>query len=186
MAAVSIIIPVYNVEKYVDKCLRSIVNQTFSDIEIILINDGSTDASGEKCLEWAGRDERIIYVSKKNEGAGPSRNLGIQIASAEFVAFCDPDDWYDEQYIELMLNKQRETAADIVVCRYYEYDESLEKITNTSGFEHFDTRARLWTWQLEQTVWCKLFLKELFTKNKIKMPSDPMQDCAIHNFIMAF
>ena len=129
MAEVSVIIPVYNVEEYVDKCLASVVNQSFSDIEIIVVNDGSTDGSGDKCLEWAKRDERIVYVSKKNEGAGLARNLGIQIASSEFLAFCDPDDWYDERFIEIMLAKQQDTDADIVTCSCsYTHDGNSVKI----------------------------------------------------------
>ena len=182
---VSVIIPVYNVEKYVDKCLHSIVNQTFSDIEIIVINDGSTDGSGVKCLEWATRDERIIYVSKKNEGAGPARNLGIQMASAEFVAFCDPDDWYNERYIELMLKEQRKTDADVVVCGYHKYDEELGKVASTFISEPISNYPRRWAHFLTPAVWCKVFRKAVFIENSISMPTCYGQDSAIHNFIMA-
>ncbi len=128
MPAVSVIIPVYNVEAYVDRCLKSVTGQSFSDIEIIIINDGSTDGSGERCLEWAKQDDRIVYVSKKNEGAGPARNLGIQMAQSEFVAFCDSDDWYDDQYVEVMFAKQKETDADIVACGRYRYDGNLNEV----------------------------------------------------------
>ena len=87
MASVSIIVPVYNVEEYLDRCLKSITNQTYSNIEIILINDGSTDKGGIICEEWAEKDNRIVYITKENQGLSPTRNLGIDIASAEFVAF---------------------------------------------------------------------------------------------------
>ena len=185
MAVVSIIIPVYNVDEYIDRCLYSIINQTFTDIEIILINDGSTDKSGEKCLEWSSKDNRVIYVKKRNEGAGPSRNLGIKTASSDLVAFCDPDDWYDERYIELMLNKHYETDADIVVCGYFKYDEMRCEVKSVYIPEYTEARTRFWTWLLPSAVWCKLYRRILFIENRIEMPAFYGQDAAIHCFIMS-
>ena len=184
MADVSVIIPVYNVEDYIDRCLKSVTSQTFSNIEIIIVNDGSTDGSGEKCLDWAKRDDRIIYASKKNEGLGPTRNLGIQMASAEFVAFCDSDDWYDERYIELMLAKQGETEADIVICGRNEYDACLNQVTSVIIPKSFEGIVRNWAWKTNSMVWLKLFRKSLFVDNDIKMPAFIGEDTAIHYYIM--
>jgi glycosyltransferase involved in cell wall biosynthesis len=165
--------------------LNSITNQTFPDIEIILINDGSSDGSGEKCLAWAKRDSRIIYVSKKNEGQGPTRNLGIRMASAEFLAFCDPDDWYDEKYIELMLAKQHETEADIVICGYYKYDGGFERVTAAEINESLEGKLKNWAWQFFASVCMKLFRKSLFIDHDIKMPACVAEDFAINYFILA-
>ena len=185
MAAVSIIIPVYNVENYVDRCLNSVTRQTYPDIEIIAVNDGSTDRSGEKCLEWAKRDDKIIYVSKKNEGAGPTRNLSLQMASTEFVAFWDPDNWYDERYIELMLAKQRETGADIMVCGSHDYDCTLDQIVSTYIPKLQRSGLPNWNWQqFRYVVWVKLFRRSLFIEYDIKMPACCGGDTAIHHFIM--
>ena len=184
MAKVAVIIPVYNVEKYVDRCLNSVVNQTFQDMEIIIVHDAGNDESGEKCLEWAGRDGRVIYVRGNNEGIGAARNLGIQIASAEFIAFCDADDWYDEKYIELMLAKQLETDADIVICDYNEYDGELEKATAAETYKYLERTVKNWAWQLPSVLWLKLIRRSLFSDHDIKMPNCGNEDAAIHFFIM--
>ena len=112
--AVSIIIPVYNVAKWLDECLESVVGQTFSDFEVILINDGSTDESGEKCRKWCEKDARIRLIDKDNEGPSKARNLGIQEASGVYLAFLDADDWIDRRYLELMYGRAVRTDADMV------------------------------------------------------------------------
>jgi len=185
MADVSIIIPVYNVEDYIDRCLKSVVNQTFSDIEIIVINDGSTDGSGERCLKWAKRDKRVRYVYKDNEGAGPARNLGIRMATADFVAFCDPDDWYDERYIEVMRKKQQETNADIVICKYcYWHNDGLNQLRSTETSNLSENDVQNWTWRTRTAIWVKMFKKSLFLDYDIMMPDCLGQDTAIHYYIM--
>ena len=186
MAKISVIIPVYNVADYVDRCLRSVTGQTFPDIEIIVINDGSTDDSGARCLEWAKRDTRIVYVSKKNEGAGPARNLGIKMATADFVAFCDPDDWYDEMFVEKMLAKQLETGADMVVCGWHRYDGYQERVVESvyldgDKFLHQDIE---WRWSLRPAIWLKIIRKSIFDKHDIRMPAGFAQDTAIHYYLM--
>lgn len=185
MPTVSVIIPVFNVEEYVDRCISSVTRQSFTDIEIIIINDGSTDDSGGKCLEWLKHDNRIIYVCKKNEGAGPARNLGIQMASSEYVAFCDPDDWYDIHFLEMMLAKQKETSADIVICGWHDYDGDLGKVVNSVIPEAYQGQGIHWKWNIRHAVWLKLFRRDIFIKNNIKMPSCIAQDTAIHFFMMA-
>lgn len=181
MPRVSIIIPVYNVEPYIDQCLESVTGQTYEDIEIIIINDGSTDGSPAKCEEWAAKDSRIVYVSQENQGAGPARNRGIRMAKADFVAFCDPDDWYDLRYIEVMIAKQEETDADIVICGYYNYDEELSKIVSVVYCDSTSLRSEFLG--SNHMVWIKLIEKTLLLSNDITMPPCFGQDTAIHCYI---
>lgn len=93
MALVSIIVPVYNAEKYLDRCLKSIINQSLKDIEIILINDGSIDRSIEICNYYKIKDSRIKVIDKENTGVSDSRNIGIELAKGEYIGFVDADDW---------------------------------------------------------------------------------------------
>ena len=95
MVKISVIVPVYNVEKYLKKCLNSLINQTLNDIEIICVDDGSTDSSIEILKEFELKDDRIIVISQKNEGAATSRNKGINLAKGEYISFVDSDDWLE-------------------------------------------------------------------------------------------
>ena len=115
MPKVSVIIPVYNVEKYLRECLNSVLSQTLEDIEVICINDGSPDNSIDILREYASKDKRIIIIDKKNEGVGKTRNIGINIATGTFVAFIDPDDFYfDNDILECLYNKAIEN--DVLIC----------------------------------------------------------------------
>ena len=93
MAEISIIVPVYNVEQYLDRCVNSILNQTFTDFELILVDDGSKDHCPEMCDEWSKKDARITVIHKENGGAGSARNIGMKKASGKYVCFVDSDDW---------------------------------------------------------------------------------------------
>ena len=115
---VSIIVPVYNAAKYLNRCLNSVVNQTYSNLEIILINDGSTDASLNICKEYAENDKRIILVDKINEGVSIARNTGIKESSGDFIAFLDADDWIAPNYIEQLMKPFENENIDISVCDY--------------------------------------------------------------------
>ena len=127
MPKISLIVPVYNTSKYLNKCLDSLVSQSLKDIEIIIINDGSTDNS-EKIIH-AYKDKRIKYISKKNEGIGKTRNLGISKATGEYVAFVDSDDFLDRDFCFKMYEKATKDKLDIVMCDYYEKKVKLKKIT---------------------------------------------------------
>lgn len=115
MAKVSIIVPVYNVKKYLRKCLDSLINQTLKDIEIICINDGSTDKSLEILEEYKNRDSRIILLNQENSGQSVARNRGIEIAKGEYIGFVDPDDWVDLDYYEKLYNAASTNNTDIAV-----------------------------------------------------------------------
>ena len=115
MSKVSIIVPVYNVEKYLRKCIDSLINQTLNDIEIICINDGSTDKSLEILKEYKNRDSRIILLNQENSGQSIARNNGIKKAAGEYLGFVDPDDWIDLDYYEKLYNAASTNDTDIAV-----------------------------------------------------------------------
>lgn len=115
MAKVSVIIPVYNVEKYLKKCVMSVTAQTEKDIEIILVNDGSTDNSGKLCDELSSSDGRVKVIHKKNGGLSDARNFGLDAASSEYILFIDSDDYIEPETIELSLNKAESDNSDIVM-----------------------------------------------------------------------
>ena len=134
---ISIIVPIYNVEKYLNKCIESIVNQTYENIEIILIDDGSNDNSGIICDEYAKKDNRIIVVHKENGGVSSARNKGLKIAKGEWISFVDADDWIEQTFCQTLLNKVTQEQADIALCGYNRItDNRIEKI-NANNQEVF-------------------------------------------------
>ncbi|MGN0521374.1 MAG: glycosyltransferase family 2 protein [Eubacterium sp.] len=115
---ISVIVPVYNSEKYLDKCIDSIVSQTYENLEIILIDDGSPDSCPQKCDEWAKRDSRIKVIHKENGGVSSARNCGLDIASGDYITFIDSDDFAETDMLEIMVNGAVCNDADIVVCGF--------------------------------------------------------------------
>lgn len=131
-AKVSIIVPVYNVEKYIDRCLNSLVNQTLKEIEIIIVNDNTPDNSMKICEEYAKRDNRIkIYNKEQNEGLGLTRNYGIKKANGEYIAFVDSDDYVDNDFYEKLYNKIIKTNSDICFAEYKRYTSKNDKIVSS-------------------------------------------------------
>jgi glycosyltransferase involved in cell wall biosynthesis len=129
---VSIIVPVYNVEKYLKVCLESIINQTYRNIEIILVNDGSTDYSLEICKLYAEKESRILLIDKKNEGLSSARQKGIENAKGEFFCTVDSDDYIEENFVEKMLKKIINEESDICVCATREYTKNESKVRGFS------------------------------------------------------
>ena len=119
MPKVSVIVPIYNTEKYLSRCIDSILNQTFKDFELLLIDDGSTDKSGEICDDYAKKDNRIKVFHKSNGGVSSARNLGLDEAKGDFIAFCDSDDWVSPDMYERLYKKAILFAADIIYCDFY-------------------------------------------------------------------
>ena len=130
---VSVIVPAYNVERYIDRCLESIIGQTYTDLEIILLNDGSTDGTDSKCLFWKQRDPRIIYISKNNEGLGSTRNRGLEVANGEYICFVDTDDWLERDCIEKMIQCMETSNFDFCMVQSSYVDQRARKVL---GFEH--------------------------------------------------
>lgn len=118
MSLISVIVPVYNVEKYLTLCVNSILNQTFKDFEVILIDDGSTDNSGTLCDNFAKVDQRIKVIHKKNEKQGAARNCGVRIAKSDLISFVDSDDYISETYLEDLYKIFKKTSCNIVCCNY--------------------------------------------------------------------
>lgn len=132
MQLVSIIVPVYNVEKYLRQCVKSLQNQTYSNIEVILVNDGSTDLSGSICEEIRKEDSRIRVIHKKNQGLGYARNTGLENAKGDYIAFLDSDDFVEVNMIEIMLKQMQQQQADTCFCShniYYDTGE-VKKVLN--------------------------------------------------------
>jgi len=119
MCLVSIIVPIYNANKYLIKCVGSILAQTLKDIEIILVNDGSKDDSLEICNQFSKSDHRIIIIDKKNEGVSQARNVGIDKAKGEYISFVDADDWIEPNMYENMYNKLKSTNSKVCICNGY-------------------------------------------------------------------
>ena len=111
---ISVIVPVYNAEAYLDKCIESLIRQSYDNLEIILIDDKSTDKSLKICYEWRERDERIsVFEHSNNKGQASARNLGLEKASGKYITFVDSDDWIEEKLIEKLYNKLKVVNADI-------------------------------------------------------------------------
>ena len=132
---ISIVVPVYNVEKYLEKCINSIINQTYKNIEIILVDDGSTDDSGKLCDELKKKDNRIKVFHKKNGGLSDARNFGIEKASGKYIGFIDSDDFIKEDMYEILYNAIITTKADLSMCEVIDCYGEIVNVENT----HFDT-----------------------------------------------
>ena len=128
---ISIIVPVYKVEPYIHQCIRSILNQTYRDIEILLIDDGSTDKCGEICEEYARIDSRIQVFHTENKGLSAARNLGLMEAKGEYIGFVDSDDWIEPDMYESLLRQLGESEADISACKIWdEYQGNQQQSGN--------------------------------------------------------
>lgn len=168
---VSVIIPVYNVEKYLDKCIKSLICQTYKKIEILLINDGSTDNSGSICDSWSKRDERIKVIHKKNEGVSSARNIGLDRANGEYLIFVDSDDYVEKDYIEKMI--EYIYKYDMVSCGYYvEYQNKRLKVEIMSeDTEINNDTANNYIFKFngyKGFTWNKIFIKKIITDNNIR------------------
>ena len=124
---ISIIVPVYKTEQYLDRCLDSIVNQTYKNLEIILVDDGSPDNCPQMCDEWKTKDSRIRVIHKENDGLANARNSGIEIASGDYMMFADSDDFLEKDMIDFLLNLSLKYDADVSRCGFYFDYENGEK-----------------------------------------------------------
>lgn len=159
---VSIIVPIYNCETVLKTCLDSILKQNYSNLEIILINDGSTDQSLYICYEYKNKDSRISVIDNKNRGVSFSRNCGIQLATGNFICFVDSDDWLAENYIFELISSIKSTNADVSICNFYcSFNGSVEKrmlsFTDNESYMSFLLENNCWA------PWGKMFKKEIIT-----------------------
>lgn len=164
---ISVIVPVYNVEAYLEKCVESILKQTYTNLEILLVNDGSTDTSGELCDQLAQRDQRIRVIHKENGGLSDARNRGIEEASSDLIGFIDSDDYIDEDMYETLYRQMLEFNADLSMCGHYDvYHQIPEKqVAAIQTWELTPQEAIKMVMEakiLSVTAVNKLYKKELF------------------------
>ena len=170
---ISVIVPVYNVENYLEKCLDSIIGQTLKEIEIITVNDGSTDKSLEILEEYKSRDSRIIVISQENAGLSVARNIAIDVAKGEFLSFVDSDDYIDERMLEIMLDKAYKESSDIVMCNFAKVNDSGESMECSSIYGNVGKEAlflRLLSANYYSVSWSNIYKKRLFVDNNIYYP----------------
>ncbi|HIU52005.1 MAG TPA: glycosyltransferase [Candidatus Merdicola faecigallinarum] len=167
MVKVSVIVPFYNVESYIGKCLESLVHQTLREMEIILVNDGSKDGSAEIAKQYVKEyPNQIKYVEKENGGLGDARNYGIPYAEGEYIAFLDSDDYVEPIIYEALYEEAKEIDADMVECDFiWEYPKKKKEdiVEKYSGIKEMLVKARV-------VAWNKLIRKEIVEKNQIQFP----------------
>lgn len=178
MPLISIIVPVYNVEQYLRRCLDSILEQTFTDFELILVDDGSTDQCRIICDEYAEYDKRVIVIHKHNEGVSNARNSGIEIASGKYIMFCDSDDSWKQDVLKKLVDINATDAYDSILfnCERIDNGKSIGKSNFEKGLFVFDNEEKKYKYLLEKLmgykhgheVWLKMFKNEIIQKYKIR------------------
>ena len=188
---VSVIVPIYNVEKYLKRCVDSLINQTYKNLEIILVDDGSPDNCPQLCDEFSNIDSRIIVIHKKNGGLSSARNAGLDIFTGDYVVFIDSDDYIAENMIEKMVESNINIDADIVVCDYYlDYTSFLKKqkhykhkriVSNSQKFKMlYNSRYAIPT----VVAWNKLYKRNIFNTIRYdngKLHEDEFMICKLLN-----
>lgn len=179
---ISVIVPVYNVEKYLSRCIDSLIRQSYSNIEILLVDDGSKDESLSICKEYEEKDSRIHVFHKENEGLGLTRNYGVEQATGEYITFVDSDDYLTLDAIDSMVKKAVETDADVVIASHYYKNKKQEIELSERLYCGTEIKEILMVHMmgnngnqldaLSYTAWGKLYKKEIFTKNRLLFPSE--------------
>lgn len=171
---VSVVIPVYNVEKYLRQCLDSIVNQTLKEIEIICINDGSKDSSLEILQEFAQKDSRIRFVDKENEGLSAARNQGVELANGEYISFIDSDDWINETYLEALYTAAKKYDSDIACSSIIRVTGKKRRNKLIHKQEEFtkdrDKKNELTNTPVYSYVWNKIYRRDKLLESGVKFP----------------
>ena len=167
---VSVIIPVYNTEKYLKKCVDSVRNQTYQNLEIWLVDDGSTDSSGAICDEYARTDSRIYVSHKENAGQGVARNTALDRCTGEYISFVDSDDWIAENFVEKMVQGMEGSDADLVICGYYAHT-GLKEVPVTHhacllNSTYDIIKHMVSTTDITGVPWDKLFHRHLLEHNR--------------------
>lgn len=182
---ISVIVPIYRVENYLPQCLDSLLHQTFSDFEVLMVNDGSPDGSAGIAAEYAERDPRFRLINKENGGVATARNTGLNAARGEYIAFVDGDDSVKPEYLSALYTAAQESAADVVCCNFQLYNPKLRV-----GHPHFLTKrpgiysakvmlkCLLHDVTVQSYLWNKLWKRSLFEKNGIRFPLIRFEDMA--------
>ena len=176
---ISVIIPVYNVEKYLSRCLDSVINQTYSNLEILLVNDGSTDSSGFICDEYAKKDSRIVVIHQENKGTSIARNRGLERAKGEFIGFVDPDDVISVHFYEILYNTLIKTNSDLILCNFQnfthfneikEYNRSLYNSIEYNGYNFIKNFTYKKDTVRYVVIWNKLYKRYLW--DELRFPEN--------------
>lgn len=189
MAKIGIIVPVYNVEHYLRKCIESVLGQTFQDFSVTLVDDGSTDHSGSICDEYAYKDTRITVIHKKNEGPSAARNCGLEENKSEYIVFVDADDHIDSRYLEILFRSVEENDADIGICcetdvwmegdvKLFEFDYQ-NIISNTEIISKSEAYKRMMQpGNVSVCAWAKIYDRKLI--QSIRYPvGEIYEDCKV-------
>lgn len=183
---VSIIVPVYNAEQYLKQCIESLINQTYRNLEIVIINDGSTDNSPNLCSEFARKDSRIIYIDQANRGVSAARNVGIEHATGEWLAFVDSDDWADPDMIRNLLSFANQ--CDVVIGDYYIVNKGRARLQSFFGEAVFEEKDNDFVNLIGNALgclcygahrqcnigvpWAKIYRRDFLNKRGIRFPED--------------
>jgi len=197
---ISVIVPIYNVEEYLPKCINSIISQQYKNLEIILVNDGATDLSGKIADNYAKKDNRIIVIHQKNQGLSAARNSGIDVATGEFIGFVDSDDWIEKSMYSSLYADLAANDADISICGYVSVDKNekyLRHCTNIPSicdngkflpngllvYESQESIMKYCTAHRYGAPWCMLYKRELF--ENVRFPLNKIyEDFYIMHLIM--
>lgn len=184
----TIIVPIYNVGKYLNDCFESLFNQTRSDFKVYMINDGSTDSSEELCRLWCDKDRRFEYIYQENAGLGPARMTGIRLANTEWISFLDADDWIDCDYVEKMMSMAEQSDADVIYCDHWNEKKdnciysSSRSFANWYGLSNND--------KIELADNCSMcaaiYKRNLWVDSGIEMPGILYEDSAVYPFVLNF
>lgn len=185
MPQISTIVPIYNAEKYLSQCIDSLLSQTLEDIEIILVNDGSTDSSLEICERYAKIDPRIMIISKDNEGVAEARHDGIMKASADYISFIDSDDYYEPEFCKRMFSCIKKSDADLVECDYYSVTDnsrrehriySYDMELDTEKFHDIVVKKTVVNGSEAVVLWNKVYRKELIIRAVKEFGDNQLED----------
>lgn len=186
---ISVIVPIYNCEQYIRKCIKSILNQTFKEFELILIDDGTQDKSGEICDEFSKIDERIVVIHQHNQGVSKTRQNGLNMSKSKYVTFIDSDDYVKEDYLYNLYNHIINSNADFVCCNSIDIGENLPKNFRIMKDEIISDKARLLTdyfngKRYAYCIWGKLFKKDIFKDIEFPEMKYAEDTCIILNLFM--
>ena len=177
---ISVLVPIYNVEKYLRECLNSILNQTLKDIEIILLDDGSTDSSGRICDEYAAKDDRIKVIHKSNSGYGATMNIGLDLAQGEYIGIVESDDWIEKEMFETMYNKCKSEKIDFIKENYQTYCDDISKCKIVSAFDKNDVYNKIIrpldvkkTFKGAPSIWSAIYNNDFLKSNNINFTETP-------------
>ncbi|MBR6918161.1 MAG: glycosyltransferase family 2 protein [Clostridia bacterium] len=182
---ISVIVPVYKVEKYLDRCVSSILEQTFSDFELILVDDGSPDKCGEMCDAYAEKDDRITVIHKENGGLSDARNAGIDIANGEYLSFVDSDDYVAPDFLESMYGAIDRTGCMMSVCGIESFDDNgaTDAIYSPASEETVVIGEDMYESLYQPSAWSKMYHRSIF--DDIRYPVGRLfEDCFIYHLIL--